>query len=167
MPKAKTEKAAASAIPETGKSAPAFTLKDTDGATVKLSQFKGKKNVVLYFYPKDNTPGCTKEACAFQKDLAKFAKSDTVVLGVSPDDAKSHGKFRDKFGLAFPLLVDTDTKVAQKYGVWVEKNLYGRRYMGVQRATFLIDKQGKLAAVWPKVKVEGHSGEILKALKDL
>jgi peroxiredoxin Q/BCP len=153
--------------PEVGKKAPAFTLPAVPDSKVRLSQFKGDKNVVLYFYPRDNTPGCTQEACDFRDNLARFHNSETVVLGVSTDSLKSHEKFAEKFELPFPLLSDEDHAVAAKYGVWVEKKNYGKTYMGVQRATFLIDKQGKLAAVWPKVKVKGHVEEVAAALTEL
>ena len=150
-----------------GSVAPDFELLATDGSSVRLSDFAGRANVVLYFYPKDDTPGCTVEACAFRDDWARFDGNETVVLGVSPDDIKSHEKFTRKFNLPFPLLADTETRVAQAYGVWVEKNMYGRKYMGVQRATFLIDKNGVLAAVWPKVSVDGHSTEVLREVAKL
>jgi len=133
-----------STIPEAGKAAPAFTLPAYPEGTIKLSQFKGEKNVVLYFYPKDDTPGCTTEACDFRDNLARIQSADTVVLGISPDDVKSHGKFAAKFELPFALLSDVDHAVCEKYGVWVEKSMYGRKYMGVQRATFLIGKNGNL-----------------------
>lgn len=161
-----TTKEAKSKI-EVGKKAPAFTGTTESGEKVRLSDFKDKKNVVLYFYPKDDTPGCTKEACSFRDDLTKFKRKDTVVIGVSPDNAKSHEKFREKYDLNFPLITDEDKKLCEKYGVWVEKNMYGRKYMGVQRATFLIDKSGKVAAAWPKVKVAGHTEEVLQALESL
>lgn len=154
-------------IPSVGSRAPAFTLPAVPGGKVRLSQFKGEKNVVLYFYPRDNTPGCTTEACDFRDSLAQFDRSDTVVLGVSPDSTSSHEKFAEKYSLPFPLLSDEDQKVCEKYGVWVEKKNYGKTYMGVQRATFLIDKAGKVAAVWPKVKVQGHVDEVAEALKEL
>lgn len=152
-------------MPQIGDKAPALTLLLDDGKKVKLSDFAGEHCVVLYFYPKDDTPGCTKEACAFQKDLKKLEAAGAIVIGVSPDSTASHNKFRAKYGLNFMLAADEDKKAAEKYGVWVEKNMYGRKYMGVQRATFLIDKSGRIAGVWPKVKVEGHSNEVLKALK--
>jgi peroxiredoxin Q/BCP len=155
-----------SAIPQVGKTAPAFTLPAIPDGTVKLSQFKGK-NVVLYFYPRDNTPGCTQEACDFRDNAAAFQNKGTVVLGISPDSVASHRKFADKFELPFPLLADEDHKVAVKYGVWVEKQQYGRKYMGIQRATFLIDKQGKIAAVWPKVSVKGHVADVAARLAEL
>lgn len=156
-----------SSTPEIGKKAPAFTLPAVPDGKVRLSQFKGDKNVVLYFYPRDNTPGCTQEACDFRDNLARFQNSDTVVLGVSTDSLKSHEKFAEKFDLPFPLLSDENHAVAEKYGVWVEKKNYGKTYMGLQRATFLIDRQGKVAAAWPKVKVKGHVEEVATALVKL
>lgn len=155
-----------SAIPEVGNKAPAFSALDSHGKKVKLGDFKGKP-VVLYFYPKDDTPGCTVEAVAFQKHLEAFEKAGAAVVGVSPDDAASHCKFADKYNLGFTLLCDTEHEVAQAYGVWVEKSMYGKKYWGVQRATFLIDGSGKVARVWPKVKPEGHAEEVLEALKAL
>jgi len=151
---------------EEGAKAPDFTLLADDGAKVKLSALKGSP-VVLYFYPKDDTPGCTKEACAF-RDLKKdLAKLGAKVLGVSADDVDSHVKFRDKFELNFPLLADVDHKVAEKYGAWREKNMYGKVSMGIVRSTFLIDPQGKVAKVWKKVSVDGHDAAVLEALKEL
>jgi peroxiredoxin Q/BCP len=150
-----------------GDSAPAFSLPAHPGPTVRLSQFKGKQNVVLYFYPRDNTPGCTTEACDFRDNIASLNKGDAVVLGVSTDDLASHGKFADKFELPFALLADEDHAVAEKYGVWVEKSMYGKKSMGIQRATFLINKKGKLAAVWRKVKVDGHVAEVAAAVARL
>ncbi|MCE9626010.1 MAG: thioredoxin-dependent thiol peroxidase [Deltaproteobacteria bacterium] len=149
-----------------GAAAPDFTLPDQDGNKVKLSSFKGKKNVVLYFYPKDMTPGCTTEACDFSGDAAKFSKKDAVILGVSFDDAASHQKFIAKHKLKLTLLSDSDKKVADKYGVYQEKSLYGRKFMGIVRSTFVIDNQGKLKKIFPKVKVAGHSDEVLKALSE-
>jgi peroxiredoxin Q/BCP len=151
---------------EPGTKAPAFTLNSDSGEKVKLSQFKGKP-VVLYFYPKDDTPGCTKEACAFRDAQKKLAKSDAVVLGVSPDTVESHEKFRDKFSLNFPLLADPDHAIAEAYGAWREKNMYGKKSMGIQRSTYLIDGSGKIAKVWKKVNVGGHDEEVLAALADL
>ncbi len=156
-----------SKIPRVGKAAPAFTLLAVPDGKISLSQFKDRQNVVLYFYPRDNTPGCTQEACDFRDNLAAFHRGDTAVLGVSTDSLKSHEKFAEKFELPFPLLSDADHKVAEKYGVWVERKQYGRTYMGLQRATFLIDKQGKIAAVWPKVSVKGHAAEVAAKLDDL
>ncbi len=151
---------------EEGKKAPAFSLKDQDGKVVKLADFAGK-NVVLYFYPKDDTSGCTKEACAFRDEHSALQKAGAVVLGVSPDDEKSHTKFIGKYDLPFTLLADTEHAVAEKYGAWAEKSMYGRKYMGIVRSTFLIGKDGKLAKVWPKVKVDGHVDEVLAAVKAL
>ena len=146
--------------------APAFSLKSTDGSTVKLSDLKGRP-VVLYFYPKDDTPGCTKEACAFRDRQAELAELGAVVLGVSPDDVASHKKFSDKFSLNFPLLADADHVLAEKFGAWREKNMYGKVSMGVQRSTFLIDADGKIAKVWKKVSVDGHDEQVIEALKEL
>ena len=162
-----------SQMPTIGKTAPAFTLPAVPGdapaakGKIRLSQFKGERNVVLYFYPRDATPGCTTEACDFRDAMESLQSADTVVLGVSTDDAASHEKFIKKHNLPFPLLVDADHVVAEKYGVWVEKSMYGRKSMGVQRATFLIDKRGRIAAVWPKVKVKGHVSEVLEAIDGL
>jgi peroxiredoxin Q/BCP len=151
---------------EKGSKAPAFTLTDVDGKKVKLSQLKGSP-VVLYFYPKDDTPGCTKEACAFRDRKQQLAKLGAHVFGVSPDSVESHVKFRDKYKLNFPLLADPDHSVAEKYGAWREKNMYGKKSMGVQRSTFLIDADGNVAKVWKRVKVEGHDQQVLDALKAL
>ncbi|MGH7142524.1 MAG: thioredoxin-dependent thiol peroxidase [Planctomycetota bacterium] len=148
---------------ETGQSAPAFTLKDTQGNTVKLTELKGKK-VVLYFYPKDDTPGCTKEACDFRDNLAAVKAAGAVVLGVSPDDEASHQKFTAKFSLPFPLLCDVEHKIAEKYGAWGEKQNYGKTYMGIIRSTFLIDENGKLAQIWRNVKADGHVEKVLATL---
>ena len=151
---------------EPGTKAPAFTLTADDGSKVRLSDFAGK-SVVLYFYPKDDTPGCTREACAFRDAQAELKRAGAVVLGVSPDDTASHVKFRDKYNLNFPLLSDTDHKVAEKYGAWREKNMYGKVSMGIQRSTYLIDRDGKVARVWKRVKVDGHDDQVLAALKEL
>jgi len=150
-------------LPEIGTPAPDFTLSNAEGQPVRLKQFRGK-HVVLYFYPKDDTPGCTTEAKEFQAHLAAFERAGAVIAGVSPDPPESHCKFRDKYGLGFVLLSDPEQQAAQAYGVWVEKNMYGRKYMGVQRATFLIDPEGKIAAVWPKVKPQGHAEQVLEAI---
>jgi len=146
-----------------GDRAPDFTLTADDGRAVSLKDFRGKK-VVLYFYPKDDTPGCTKEACSFRDNLARVTTKGAVVLGVSRDNAKSHGKFRDKYDLNFPLLSDNEGRVTTAYDVWKRKNLYGREYFGIERTTFLIDGSGTIARIWPKVKVEGHTDEVLAAL---
>ena len=152
------------AKPDVGDKAPAFSLEDQSGKTVKLSDFKGK-TVVLYFYPKDDTPGCTREACAFRDEHSALQKAGAVVLGVSPDSGPSHAKFAGKYKLPFPLLADTDHAVSEKYGAWGEKSLYGRKFVGITRSTFLIDGSGKVARVWPKVKVDGHVDEVLAAVK--
>jgi peroxiredoxin Q/BCP len=146
-----------------GAKAPAFSAPDQSGKIVSLSDFKGKK-VVLYFYPKDDTPGCTTEACSFRDEHSVFLKKGAVVLGVSPDSAKSHTKFIEKFSLPFPLLADEDKKIANDYGVWVEKSMYGKKYMGVERSTFVIGGDGKLLAVYRKVKPAEHTAEVLAAL---
>ncbi|MCE2798866.1 MAG: thioredoxin-dependent thiol peroxidase [Planctomycetaceae bacterium] len=151
---------------EVGSKAPAFTLLDAEGKKVKLSDFKGSP-VVLYFYPKDDTPGCTKEACAFRDRSAELKKLGAVVLGVSPDTPASHTKFRDKYSLNFPLLADESHEVAEKFGAWREKNMYGKKSMGIQRSTYLIDGQGKVAYVWKKVSVDGHDQQVLEALQEL
>ena len=151
---------------EPGQKAPAFTLMADDGSKVRLSELKGRP-VVLYFYPKDDTPGCTREACAFRDQQAPLKKLGAVVLGVSTDSITSHGKFRDKYGLNFPLLADEDNRVAEKYGAWREKNRYGKKSMGIQRSTFLIDAAGKVAKVWKAVKVDGHDEKVLEALAAL
>jgi thioredoxin-dependent peroxiredoxin len=148
---------------EVGKPAPEFTLADQHGKNVRLSKLKGSV-VVLYFYPKDDTPGCTKEACNFRDGFADFKKARAVVLGVSPDDIASHGKFAKKFDLPFSLLADDDAKICQVYGVWKEKNMYGRKYMGVERTTIVIDRKGIIRDVFPKVKVDGHSEAVLEAV---
>ncbi len=147
-----------------GKAAPAFSLESSEGKKVSLKDLKGKK-VVLYFYPKDDTPGCTKEACAFRDAFKAYEDADAVIYGVSPDGLKSHGKFINKFSLPFHLLADTDHAIAEKYGVWVEKSMYGKKYMGIERTTFVIDSIGKIARIFPKVKVDGHSDEVLAAVK--
>lgn len=151
---------------EVGQKAPAFTLVADDGSKVRLGDFAGKP-VVLYFYPKDDTPGCTREACAFRDAQADIKKAGAVVLGVSTDDTASHDKFRDRYKLNFPLLSDTDHKIAEKYGSWREKNMYGKRSMGIQRSTFLIDSAGKIARVWKRVQVDGHDQQVMEALKEL
>jgi peroxiredoxin Q/BCP len=151
---------------EEGKTAPAFNLDTSDGSKVRLSELKGKP-VVLYFYPRDDTPGCTKEACAFRDRKQEIVALGAVVLGISPDTVDSHVKFRDKFELNFPLLADVNHKVAEKYGAWREKNMYGKKSMGIQRSTFLIDAQGKIAKVWKRVQVDGHDQQVIDALKEL
>lgn len=165
--KAKTTKAATPA-PATkqlkiGQKAPAFALPNQDGKIMRLADFKGKK-VVLYFYPKDDTPGCTKESCAFRDGLDEIQDSGAVVLGISGDSVDSHKKFAKKFNLNFPLLSDEKKTVLQAYGVWKEKSLYGRKFMGIERTTFIIDEQGKLDDIFQKVKVDGHLEEVLAEL---
>ncbi len=149
---------------EIGKKAPAFSLKDENGKNVSLNDFKGKK-VVLYFYPKDMTSGCTKEACDFRDALPNFRKIKAVVLGVSIDSTASHKKFADKYDLPFTLLSDEKKEVVEKYGVWKEKSMYGKKYMGIERTTFIIDEEGKIQNIFPKVKVDGHVNEVMKMLK--
>jgi peroxiredoxin Q/BCP len=149
---------------QVGKKAPAFTLPGSNGEDVSLKDFKGK-TVVLYFYPKDDTPGCTREACDFRDTVRKFTHAKTVVLGVSPDSLKSHDRFIAKFDLPFTLLSDADHAVAEAYGTWVEKSMYGRKYMGIERSTFVIDPAGKVKAAFRKVKVDGHADEVLAAVK--
>ncbi len=151
---------------EEGETAPDFTLSSDDGGTVTLAGLRGKP-VVLYFYPKDDTPGCTKEACAFRDRTAELEAAGAVVLGVSPDDVASHGEFRDKYSLNFPLLADTDHAVAERYGAWREKNMYGKVSMGIQRSTFVIDREGIVRKTWKKVNVDGHDEQVLTALKSL
>ena len=145
-----------------GDKAPAFSAKDQDGNTVKLSDFKGKK-VALYFYPKDDTPGCTKQACSIRDGFPKLKKAGITVIGVSTDDKESHQNFIKKYKLPFTLLADTNKKVVEKYGVYGEKNMYGKKYMGVNRNTFLIDENGKIVKIFKRVKVEEHADEIMKA----
>jgi len=149
---------------EENKKAPQFTLPDQTGKKISLKDFKGKK-VVLYFYPKDNTPGCTKEACDFRDSIEDFKKIKAVVLGVSPDSIESHKKFAEKYDLPFPLLSDPEKKVLNKYGVWKEKSMYGRKYMGVERTTVVIDENGKIMKIFPKVKVKGHVDQVKKILE--
>lgn len=144
-----------------GDIAPDFTVKDQDGNQITLSKLKGKK-VVLYFYPKDNTPGCTAEACNLRDNYQALLKAGYTVLGVSKDDEKSHKKFIDKFDLPFPLLADTELDIHEKYGTWVEKSMYGRKYMGTARVTFIIDENGKIEEIIEKVKTSDHTAQILK-----
>jgi peroxiredoxin Q/BCP len=147
---------------EVGAKAPDLSTLDQDGSKVSLKDFRGRK-VVLYFYPKDDTPGCTKEACSFRDGWSKFRRSKIEVLGVSVDDEKSHKKFAEKFDLPFRLLADASKKIVKDYKVWGKKSMYGREYMGTHRVTYLIDEKGKIAAVWPKVKPDGHADEVLAA----
>ncbi len=152
---------------EAGQKAPNFQLPADSGETISLDQFRGKKNVVLYFYPRDNTSGCTREAQGFRDALDEFDRRDTVVLGVSPDSIKSHQNFKAKHQLNFPLLSDPEHVVAEMYGAWGKKKMYGREYMGIIRSTFVIDKEGIVRKVFPKVKVAGHVEEVLKAVDEL
>ncbi len=151
---------------EAGAKAPDFTLATDDGTKLKLSSLRGAP-VVLYFYPKDDTPGCTVEACAFRDASKQLTKLGARVLGISPDDVASHGRFRDKFQLNFPLLADPAHKIAEKYGAWREKNMYGKKTMGIARSTFIIDRDGNVARMWKAVKVDGHDAAVLAALREL
>jgi peroxiredoxin Q/BCP len=153
------------AKPKEGLAAPAFSTPASNGKTVSLKDFKGKKHVVLYFYPKDNTPGCTIEACELRDGHKKIARRDAIVLGVSPDSLASHDKFIDKFDLPFILLSDEDKKLCKAYGCWIKKSMYGREYMGVARNTYVIGKNGKILKIFEKVKPKGHAEEVLEVLK--
>jgi thioredoxin-dependent peroxiredoxin len=148
-----------------GKMAPDFDLETSEGRRVKLSEFRGKRVVVLYFYPKADTPGCTREACGFRDRIADYAGADVAVLGISPDPVGDVTKFARKFSLNFPLLADEDHAVAERYGVWQEKSMMGRKYMGAVRTTFVIGRDGKVAHVFEKVKPEGHEAEVLEWLR--
>ncbi len=153
-------------MPTIGRSAPAFTLDTDTGERLSLKDLKGKP-VVLYFYPKDDTSGCTTEACEFRDAFPRFRKANAVILGVSPDSVKSHQKFKAKYDLLFTLLSDPEHMVAEQYGVWKEKSMYGRKYMGIERTTFIIDAAGKLAKIFAKVKPAGHAAEVDAALAEL
>ncbi len=146
-----------------GKKAPSFKLKDQDGNYVSLKDFIGKQ-IVLYFYPKDDTPGCTKEACSFRDNFPDFKDINAVILGVSPDSPASHKKFISKYNLPFTLLSDEDKETLEKYEVWKEKNMYGKKYLGVERTTFIIDEEGKIKKIFSKVKVDGHDKEVLEVI---
>lgn len=148
-----------------GVPAPAFTLPADGGKEISLSDFIGKK-VVLYFYPKDDTPGCTAESCAFRDNLPNFKKLDTQIIGISKCSVKKHDKFKEKYELNFPLVSDENEDTCERYGTWVEKSMYGRKYMGIERSTFLIDEHGKIEKIWRKVKVPGHINEISEYLKN-
>jgi peroxiredoxin Q/BCP len=148
-----------------GNIAPDFTMKDKDGRMIKLSELRGKKSVVVYFYPKDFTPGCTMEATEFSRDYKKFKDTGIEIVGISPDDEKSHQKFRDKMGMPYPLVADTENDVSRKYGVYGLKSFMGREYMGVNRSTFLVNKSGTIVRIYRKVKPAGHSQEVLEALR--
>jgi len=151
---------------EVGDKAPNFNLPTDGGGNISLKDLKGE-TVILYFYPKDDTPGCTKEACGFRDALPDFSKAKAKVIGVSKDPVKKHDKFKDKYDLTFPLASDEDGAVCEAYGAWVEKSMYGRKYMGIDRSTFLIDGKGVIRGIWRKVKVPGHVDEVLKAAQDL
>jgi peroxiredoxin Q/BCP len=153
---------ASNLLPVIGRPAPDFSLPATTGENISLRQFKGKKTVVLYFYPKDETPGCTREACDFRDHTAEFERSNVVILGVSTDSLESHQHFREKQKLPFPLLVDEDAAVSKLYGVYKQKNLYGKKSLGIERTTFVIDRTGRVAQIWPKVKVDGHVQDVLE-----
>ncbi|MBV9157152.1 MAG: thioredoxin-dependent thiol peroxidase [Acidobacteriaceae bacterium] len=146
-----------------GQTAPEISLETDSGEPFQLSLLKGR-SVVLYFYPKADTPGCTKEACAFRDSSPQFSKVNTVIVGISPDVPKAQAKFKTKFGLPFTLLADPDHQAAEAYGVWKEKSMYGKKYMGIERTTFVIDPEGKVKKIFPKVKVEGHAEEVLAAV---
>jgi peroxiredoxin Q/BCP len=149
-----------------GDRAPDFSLKADNGTTVTLKSLAGK-NVVLFFYPKDNTPGCTKEACGFRDAFPRFEGIDAVILGVSPDSLESHRKFKQKFDLPFPLLADEGHRLADSFGVWKQKSMYGLKFMGIERTTVIIDRKGRIARIFPKVKVPGHVDEVEKAVREL
>lgn len=155
-----------SLLPVIGKPAPDFTLPSTTGENISLKQFKGKKTVVLYFYPKDETPGCTREACDFRDHMADFEKQNVVVLGVSNDPMELHQHFREKQKLPFPLLSDEDATVSKMFGVYKQKNLYGKKYLGIERTTFVIDRTGRVAQIYPKVKVDGHIKDVLEFVSE-
>ena len=157
---------ATSMLPVIGKPAPDFTLPASTGETISLRQFKGKKTVILYFYPKDETPGCTREACSFRDLFAEFEKQNAVILGVSADSLESHQHFREKNNLPFPLLADEDATLSKMYGVYKQKNLYGKKSMGIERTTFVIDRTGRIAQIYPKVKVDGHVQDLLEFVKE-
>ena len=154
-------------VPAVGESAPPFTLSASGGETISLGDFKGKKTVVLYFYPRADTPGCTKEAVAFSRLRAEFAKADTAVLGVSADPVPAQDKFKSKHKLTITLGSDETKKTLAAYGAWGEKSMYGRKFMGVIRKTFLIDASGRIVRIWPKVSVPGHAEEVLSAAREL
>lgn len=162
----KTEAPVAARGPKLGTKAPAFAMPTAGGGTVKLSALKGK-NVVVYFYPKDDTPGCTKEACGFNDMLAQFRKLDAEIVGISRDPMKSHDRFAAKYGLKFHLASDEDGKASAAYDTWIEKSMYGRKYMGLERSTYLVDRTGTIRAIWRPVSVTGHVEEVLAALKAL
>jgi len=151
---------------DVGSAAPDFTLPTDGSGSITLSKLRGR-NVIVYFYPKDDTSGCTKEACGFSEALPDFRAANTEIIGISKDSVSSHDKFKAKYGLGFTLASDPDAKVAESYGTWIEKSMYGRKYMGMDRATFLIDAQGVVRGIWRKVKIPGHVAAVLKAARDL
>ena len=155
-----------SVLPIIGRPAPDFSLPSTTGENISLKQFKGKKTVILYFYPKDETPGCTREACSFRDLFAEFEKHNAVILGVSADSLESHQHFREKNHLPFPLLADEDATLSKMYGVYKQKNLYGKKSMGIESTTFVIDRTGRIAQIYPKVKVDGHVQDLLEFVKE-
>ena len=166
MAKKKTSTKPSSSVVEVGKTAPAFHLPDQNGDTHQLKDYRDKW-VILYFYPKDNTSGCTDETCQFRDDFPRFKRAKAVIWGMSPDSVASHKKFATKLDIPFDLLADDQSKICTKYGVWQEKSMYGRKYMGVVRTTYLINPNGKVAARWDKVKVKGHAQDVLNTLKEL
>ena len=150
-----------------GNFAPDFIIDKDGGGNIKLSDYRNKNNVVLYFYPKDSTPGCTIEANDFSKAVDNFKSENTIIIGISKDSVESHNKFKAKQCITFDLGSDANSTVCEAYGVWVEKNMYGKKYMGIQRDTFLIDKTGKIRQIWNKVKVDGHAADVLKAVRNI
>src|SRR5262249_35439025 len=152
-------------MPKEGDKAPDIELETDTGEPFRLSSLKGKK-VILYFYPRADTPGCTVEACEFRDNSKKFSRHDAVIVGISPDKPTSQAKFKDKYDLPFTLLADADKKAAEAYGVWKEKNMYGKKVMGIERTTFLIGEDGRIAKIFSKVKAQGHASQVLEALKD-
>lgn len=154
-----------SAVKE-GSKAPEINLPTDNGGYFRLSDMKGEK-VLVYFYPKDDTPGCTAESCSFSENIKSFEKLGVAIVGISKDSVKKHDKFKEKYDLQFPLASDEEGDVCERYGVWAEKSMYGKKYMGIERSTFLIDEEGKIARAWRKVKVEGHTDEVMAALKEL
>lgn len=166
-PKQTQAKAEAPGHPLEGKPAPQFELPDAQGRPLKLKDLLSEGNLVVYFYPKDMTPGCTREACDFRDNLRRLQSAGAKVVGISTDSSQSHEKFAAKHELNFPLLSDVDKKTATAYGVWKKKSLYGREFMGIERTTFVIDRQGRIRKVFPKVKVEGHAGAVIDAVKEL
>jgi len=155
-----------SVLPVIGKRAPDFSLPSTTGETISLKQFKGKKTVVLYFYPKDDSSGCTREANDFRDRNAEFEQNNTVVIGVSTDPMDSHMKFHDKQNLSFPLLSDEDATVSKLFGVYKQRNLYGKKVLGIERTTFIVDRSGRIAQIYPKVKVDGHAQQVLEFVRE-